>query len=150
MDVEVSPGWLAPLTAFLDRSPDTGAVCPLMLLEADPRRINAAGQDLHVTGLGFNRWLGRPREQAGTEPFQVTGLHGGAFVIRRELLEELRWDDSGFLYHEDVQLSWLLRLAGREIHCVPTSTVTHDYHLTMFPRKLYLLERTARGSCSRL
>jgi GT2 family glycosyltransferase len=58
------------------------------------------------------------------------------------LLERLGgWDDSGFLYHEDVELSWLLRLAGREIYCVPASTVSHDYHLTMFPRKLFLLER---------
>jgi GT2 family glycosyltransferase len=67
-------------------------------------------------------------------------------VVRRDLLEELGgWDESGFLYHEDVQLSWLLRLAGREIHCVPASTVSHDYHLTMFPQKLFLLERN-RGA----
>jgi hypothetical protein len=44
-----------------------------------------------------------------------------------------------------VQLSWLLGLAGREIHCVPASTVRHDYHLTMFPHKLFLLERN-RGA----
>jgi GT2 family glycosyltransferase len=62
-------------------------------------------------------------------------------VIRRELLEQLRWDESGFLYHEDVQLSWLVQLAGHEIVCVPGSTVRHDYHLTMFPHKLFLLER---------
>jgi GT2 family glycosyltransferase len=142
MDVTVERGWLGPLVGFLEANPDTGAVCPLMLLEADPGRINAAGQDIHVTGLGFNRWLGRPRERAGGAPIEVSGLHGGAFLIRRELLDRFGgWDESGFLYAEDVQLSMLVQLVGADIHCVPASTVRHDYHLTMHPEKLFLLER---------
>jgi GT2 family glycosyltransferase len=146
MDVEVSPGWLHPLTDFLDANPDVGAACPLIVLQSEPDRINAAGQNVHPTGLGFNRWLGKPRERAGDAPFRVSGLHGGAFLIRRDLLRELGgWDESGFLYHEDVALSWLLRLAGSEVFCVPASTVSHDYHLTMFPEKLFLLERN-RGA----
>jgi GT2 family glycosyltransferase len=145
MDVEVSPGWLEPLVSLLDSNPDAGVACPLILLESDPGRINAAGQNLNKSGLGFNRWLDKPREVAGEAPFEVTGLHGAAFVIRRELLNRLGgWDESGFLYFEDVELSWLLRIAGAEIWCVPASTVTHDYHLTMFPHKLFLLERNRR------
>ena len=142
MDVVVSPGWLDPLISFLERTPDAGAACPLIVLESDPGRINAAGQNVHVTALGFNRWLEESRERAGAKPFRVSGLHGAAFLIRRDLLVAIGgWDESGFLYHEDVELSWLLRLAGREIYCVPASTVSHDYHLTMFPQKLFLLER---------
>jgi GT2 family glycosyltransferase len=142
MDVVASPGWLGPLVSLLETTPDAGVACPLIVLESDPGTINAAGQNLHVTGLGFNRWLGKSRSVAGSEPFRVSGLHGAAFLIRRDLLEELGgWDESGFLYFEDVELSWLLRLAGREIYCVPASTVRHDYHLTMFPHKLFLLER---------
>jgi GT2 family glycosyltransferase len=149
MDVVVESGWLEPLIAFLDSTPAAGAVCPLILLDSDPSRINAAGQNVNVTGLGSNRWLGKPREIAGEEPFRVNGLHGAAFLVRRRLLERLGgWDESGFLYHEDVELSWLLRLAGREIHVVPASTVRHDYHLTMFPYKLFLLERN-RGAMLR-
>jgi GT2 family glycosyltransferase len=142
MDVLVSPGWLDPLVSLLEAKPDAGVACPLILLESDSGLINAAGQNLNKTGLGFNRWLGKPLEVAGDEPLQLTGLHGAAFVIRRGLLEELGgWDESGFLYFEDVELSWLLRIAGREIWGVPASRVTHDYHLSMFPHKLFLLER---------
>jgi GT2 family glycosyltransferase len=145
MDVVVSSGWLAPLVSFLEATPDAGVACPLILLESDPGRINAAGQNLNKTGLGFNRWLGKPRERAGEAPFRVTGLHGAALVIRKALLEHLGgWDESGFLYFEDVELSWLLRIAGQDVWCVPASTVTHDYHLTMFPHKLFLLERNRR------
>jgi GT2 family glycosyltransferase len=142
MDVVVTPGWLDPLVSFLESTPDAGAVCPLIVLESDPGRINAAGQNVHVTGLGFNRWLEQPRERAGAQPFRVSGLHGAAFLMRREDLESIGgWDESGFLYHEDVALSWLLAVTGKEIHCVPASAVSHDYHLTMFPHKLFLLER---------
>ena len=76
MDVVVSPGWLGPLVSLLEAKPDAGVACPLILLESDPEKVNAAGQNLHKTGLGFNRWLGKPREIAGEEPFGVTGLHG--------------------------------------------------------------------------
>jgi GT2 family glycosyltransferase len=142
MDVVVAQGWLDPLVSLLDAHPDAGVACPLILLESDQGRINAAGQDLNKTGLGYNRWLGEPREVAGTDPFEVDGLHGAAFVIRRSLLDQLGgWDASGFLYFEDVELSWLLRIAGARIWCVPGSTVSHDYHLSMFPEKLFLLER---------
>lgn len=142
MDVVVAAGWLDPLIAFLESTPEAGAVCPLIVLQADPGRINAAGQNVHVTGLGFNRLLEEPRERAGSAAIRVSGLHGASFLIRRADFESIGgWDESGFLYHEDVELSWLLRLAGKEIYCVPASRVSHDYHLTMFPHKLFLLER---------
>jgi GT2 family glycosyltransferase len=65
MDVVVSAGWLDPLVSVLEAKPDAGVACPLILLESDPDKINAAGQNLNKTGLGFNRWLGKPRGIAG-------------------------------------------------------------------------------------
>jgi len=141
-DMIVSTGWLTPLVAFLEAQPQVGAVNPLIVLHGAGERINAAGQEVHLTGLGFNRWLGQPRSRAGTEPLRVSGLQGGAFLIRRSLLDQMGgWDDSGFLYHEDVELSWTLQLMGYDLYCLPAVTVRHDYHLTMYPEKLFLLER---------
>ncbi len=146
-DCQVEAGWLRPLVAFLQAHPEVGAVNPLLLLqpaagERDAARVNAAGQDVHVSGLGFNRGLGRPRASVDSAPHAISGLQGGAFVIRRRLLTEMGgWDESGFLYHEDVQLSWLLQLMGQDLYCVPEAVVWHRYHLTMYPEKLYLLER---------
>ncbi len=141
MDITVEPGWLMPLVTFLNEHPGTGAVNPLMTLP-DGKRMNAAGQDVHVTGLGFNRCLGRPVGSVGRTPFRVPGIQGGAFLIRRALLDRIGgMDTNGFLYHEDVNLSWLLRLMGFDLYCVPASRVCHDYFLTMYPGKLRLLER---------
>jgi GT2 family glycosyltransferase len=134
-------GWLQPLVDSLDSDPGAAAACPLVLMEGSGE-VNSAGQHVHVTGLGFNRLLhGRPETVPG-EPQPVGGLHGVAFLIRTAMLRDLGgWDSTGFLYHEDVALSWDLLLGGHDILCVPESRVLHDYHLTMYPEKLYLLER---------
>lgn len=141
-DMRVAPDCLRQLATFLETTPGAGAVNPLILLQPDGARINAAGQAAHITGLGFNRLLGQPRYRAGADPVRVSGLQGGAVLIRKNLLDKMRgWDASGFLYHEDVELSWLLQLMGYDLYCVPPAVVTHDYHLTMYPEKLFLLER---------
>lgn len=142
-DCTVQPGWLTPLVNFMRVTPKAGALNPLILLkESEPESINAAGQDDHITGLGFNRLLWRERHAASPQPQRVSGLHGSAVFLRRAVLEHMGgWDESGFLYHEDVELSWFLQLMGYEIYCVPQAIIWHDYHLTMYPEKLYLLER---------
>jgi hypothetical protein len=140
-DCLVEPGWLSAPIALMQAQPHIGAVNPLILLHND-ERINAAGQDVHVTGLGFNRWLWQPRAKAGSAPMRVSGIQGGALILRRSVLQHMGgWDESGFLYHEDVELSWLLQLMGYELCCAPASIVRHKYHLTMYPEKLFLLER---------
>jgi GT2 family glycosyltransferase len=145
MDVTVTPGWLAPLVAFLEANPSAGAVTPLILL-SDGERINAEGQDIHITGLGFNRHLYHPATQASDRPALVSGIHGAAFVVRRSLFEQVGGMDGGaFLYHEDVNISWLLQMMGYDLYCVPASRVRHEYDLSMHPSKLMLLERNRVG-----
>ncbi|MEK6325048.1 MAG: glycosyltransferase family 2 protein [Acidobacteriota bacterium] len=141
MDIIVEREWLEPLIDFLENHPQAGAVNPLIML-ADGKRVNAGGLDIHVTGLGFTRWLGRSLESIERSPVRVSGVSGALFVVRRDLLARIGGlDATGFLYHEDVNLSWLLQLIGFELYCVRESLVRHDYLLTMYPAKIHLLER---------
>lgn len=141
MDLTVDPHWLEPLVDCLEQHQRIGVVCPMVTL-ADRRHINAVGQDIHVSGLGFNRGLGQLLEKVGSLPFRVSGIQGAAFLISRSLLQRIGGlQASGFLYHEDVNLSWLVQLMGLQLFCVPKSVVHHDYFLSMHPAKLYLLER---------
>lgn len=141
MDLQAEPGWLAPLVEHLDNHPETAAVNPLIVLN-DGATVNALGMNLHVTGLGFNRALGEPREGVGAGPVPIDGVQGAAFLCRRKLLVQMGGlADSGFLYHEDVHFSWAMRSMGHALHCVPESVVRHDYFLSMHAEKLFLLER---------
>ena len=144
-DVTPRAGWITPLVSLMASDPSIGVACPLVLTSTDGR-VNSAGQHVHVTGLGFNRHLGKGPDAVESEPIDVGGLHGAAFVIRTDLLRSLGgWDTTGFLYQEDVALSWDILLSGWRIIFVPESVVAHDYHLTMYPEKLYLLERNRWG-----
>jgi len=142
MDVVVEPGWLGPLIDFLEVNPSAGAVNPQILLAEEQETINALGQNVHVTGLGFNRLLHYPAVEADKEPRRVSGLQGAAFVMRRDLFTAVGgMNATNFMYHEDVDISWLINLAGYDIYCVPESIVHHTYALGMKPWKYYYLER---------
>ncbi len=140
-DCVPSPGWLGPQVRHLDEHPDVAATCPTVTLSGT-NTLNAAGLDIHVTGLGFNRLLHRSIGDAGRVPVEVPGVQGTAFLIRRSVLNAMGgWYSGGFLYHEDVELSWTIRLMGYGISYVPSPPVEHRYELTMSPEKLFLLER---------
>lgn len=138
----VSTGdWVSPILLHLDAHPGTAAASPTVGL-ANGDTLNAEGLDIHKTGFGFNRHLGRRLEAAAGKPIGVPGIQGTAFVVRTSALDDIGgWYSGGFLYHEDVELSWALRLAGYEISHVPTPPLIHDYELTMSPEKFFLLER---------
>jgi GT2 family glycosyltransferase len=140
-DVTVRPGWLNALVSAMQGHPGAAVTCPLILMTGTDR-VNSLGMTVHVSALGFNRLLGRAVSEVPSRTHEVGGLHGAAFVIRTDVLRMLGgWDATGFLYHEDVALSWDVLLAGRRIVAVPDAVVEHSYQLTMYPDKLYLLER---------
>lgn len=140
-DTVPSPGWLGPQLDHLERVSDVAATSPTLTL-ADGGDLNAAGLDIHVTGLAFNRLLHHPVAEAGDRPAEVPGIQGSAFVISTDVLRSAGgWYAGGFLYHEDAELSWTLRLMGHRLAYVPTPPVRHRYALTMSPEKLFLLER---------
>jgi GT2 family glycosyltransferase len=142
MDVIVEQNWLAPLISFLESHPEAGAATPCIMLYGQQHRINALGQNVHVTGLGFNRKLNYPVDTIDREPVRVSGLHGSAFIVRTEQFRQLGgMNENYFLYHEDVEISLRLALAGYSIYAVPESIVRHKYLLHMTPQKLQWLER---------
>ena len=138
----VSTGdWVSPIVDYLEGHSLVAAASPTLGL-AGRAALNAEGLDIHKAGFGFNRHLGRGLDSASTAPATVPGIQGAAFVVRLDALDEIGgWYSGGFLYHEDVELSWALRLAGYEISHVPTPALMHDYELTMSPEKFFLLER---------
>jgi len=141
VDTEVTPNWLCAMVAFLDENSQAGAVTPKVLLFEERTTINAKGLNIHVTGLGFCRGLGK-KDDGSTAPERVPGVSGCSYLVRRRLLEEMggapEWC---FMGNDDVIVSWLLRLMGYELYCLPQSTVFHKYSLKMDPGKLLRLEK---------
>ena len=141
IDTEVAPNWLGTMVSFLDENPQAGAVTPKVLLFNDRTKINALGLNIHITGLGFCRGLGKEDDNS-VIPENVPGVSGCSYLISRQLLEQMGGAPGWcFMGNDDVIVSWLLRLMGYEIYYLPESIVFHKYSLKMNSEKLFRLEK---------
>lgn len=140
-DTVVTTGWLEALIHALEQTPQAGLSTPQILLLDQPDQVNAAGNEMHLTGLTLCRGLYDPAEQ-WQQPDRVTAVSGAAFVMRRSLFIALGgFDADFFMYFEDTDLSLRARLLGYDCRYVPQAVVYHDYALRFGPRKTYYEER---------
>ncbi len=141
-DTEVAPDFLEEALAVARAEPRAGAVQSLLLLASERDRVNSAGNAIHFVGLGY---VTRYREPASTVPLapaEIAFASGAAVLYRASALQEVGLlDEDLFLYHEDLDLGWRLRLAGFTALLAPRSIVFHKYDFSRNPSKLYFMER---------
>lgn len=123
----------------LDAAGERTGIVGAQLLLPDGR-ANAGDNPVHLTGI---TWAGHYGEPAETGPPRlVASVSGGAMLIRRSAYDAIGGvNERYFLYHEDVELSWRMRLAGWDVVFQPAARVTHDYAFDKGTRKWFLLER---------
>lgn len=140
-DTVVEPGWLRHLVRVLETDASVGAVSPKIVLMDQPDIVNACGNDVHIVGFPSCHLWGAPSDQvqAGGE---VASISGAAFIISKALFDRVgRFDPHFFMYLEDTDLSWRLRLSGYHCLYVPQAVVRHCYQLSFGPQKVFWLER---------
>ncbi|MCI0358016.1 MAG: glycosyltransferase family 2 protein [Planctomycetaceae bacterium] len=149
-DTEVDPDWLAEIAQALESNPRAGLATPKIVQMDRPERINACGNDVTFTGLTFCRGLDQPA-QAYDVADAVAAVSGAAFVIRKQVLDEIGpFDESFFVYFEDTDLSLRAILAGYECLFVPRAIVRHKYLFKLSPRKCFFQERNRYVALLRL
>jgi GT2 family glycosyltransferase len=139
-DTVLAPGALEGLVGPLE-DPTIGIVSARLRLLDRPELLNSAGNEVHVTGIS---WAGRYGEPAETvaELRDVAFPTGAAMAIRRELFEQLGgFTEELFMYTEDLDLGWRVRLRGLRVVVNPAADVYHEYEFGRNPGKEYLLER---------
>ena len=140
-DTEPTPGWLDALLAGLRAVPDAGLATARLLLPGAPARIDAFGNDVHLSGITPSRGWGEPASRYDALE-EVSAASGACLAISRELFGRLGgFDERLFLYFEDTDLSLRARLAGHRCVAVPDATVVHDHRPGFSPVKLRYLER---------
>jgi GT2 family glycosyltransferase len=144
-DTTLAAHTLASLVAALDDAGErTGAAMGTMVFAHHPEIIACAGIDIYANGVALEAGVGN-RYDADALPHPVFGASAGAALFRRTALKDVGFFDPAlFMYLEDADLAWRLRLRGWETIAVPQAVVRHVYSGTAgfgSARKAYYLAR---------
>lgn len=129
---------------FLSESDQTiGSVQSLMCLWQDEEVINSTGGMVHWLGFGFVRDNGKKRSEIDVQDGEEIAYASGAAVLyRAEALQKVGLlDPYYFLYHEDLELGWRLRLAGYKNVLSTKSVCYHYYEFKRSITKFFWMER---------
>ena len=148
MDVKYHGSWLSALVKGFESSPDVGIAQSKVLLypqneeEWKAPKINTLGNIMHFLGFGFtSAYKENDREIAGYP--EITGYASGcSFITSKEVIEKIgMYDEEYYMYHDDVEMSWRVRLAGYKLILVPDSIIYHKYEFGRSVMMIYYMER---------
>ena len=155
-DTVVTPDFLEKV---LERAGDNiGSVQSLIYLHnstigslAPDSRVNTLGNAIHYLGFGYcygygwgkekmDRYL---REWHEKDPeLNIAYGSGAGILLNMKALKEVGFfNEEFFMYHEDTDLGWRLRLAGYKNILAPESIIYHKYEFSKSIKKYYWMER---------
>jgi len=130
-DTEADPGFVESLVAALVARPEAGMAAAKMRLFDRRDTLHSAGDGYGVDGIPFNRGVWQLDEGQFDRPGWIFGGCGGAVAYRRAMLDQVGlFDESFFMYCEDVDLNWRSQLAGWKCWYTPEAIVYHKLSAT--------------------
>jgi len=138
-DVTVESQTVGKLADFLLTRPDAGAVGPRVLLpdgglDPDSRRAFPVPSTLFYRTIGLSRMFPRSprfgRHNMGhlpeSEVHEMDAGTGACLMLRSAALDRVGFfDPRYFMYGEDIDLCYRLRLGGWKVFYLPTATAMH-------------------------
>ncbi len=128
-DTMVDPTWLDELIKVFSGDMRIGAAQPKLLRMDDPDLVDTVGQPIDSLGFGYPTG-GTKDTYSPKEVSDIFYADGAALAVRRQAVDfaSLRgkpFDDQYFLFYEETDLCWRLRLSGARVVLVPQSRVYH-------------------------
>lgn len=126
-DTVPTPTFIQEIAAPLQQRSELGSVAGTLLFESRPDVIASAGINVHRNGVAIDALLGAAHDpMAPSSP--IFGASAGAAAYRRDaFLRAGGLAEPFFMYLEDVDLAWRLRLLGFQCVWNPAASVLHRY-----------------------
>ena len=138
-DLKLHSKCVGELAKVLESDSNVGGTIPKILHINKQSTINSLGVLINYTGIAYPNLLGE-KDPGYQEPFE--SACGGIFMLRREVYETVGgFDEDLFLYHEDHDLSWRIRLAGWHLKVAPQAIMYHHYKFNKGVLKYYSSEK---------
>jgi GT2 family glycosyltransferase len=119
-----------------------GSVQSLLVLGDAPDRVNTYGNVIHFLGFGYVAGYQSLRSAVPPGPRAIGFSSGACVLLPAPVLRKVGlFDETLWLYHEDLDLGWRIRLAGFENIVVPDSVCRHHYEFSRSTSKWYWMER---------
>jgi GT2 family glycosyltransferase len=119
---------------------------PKILMMSNPKIINSVGIQIHLAGFGLLRGCGeKDLGQFDTEEIGYAP-HGACLFTSKKDFQNLGcFDDRFFAFNEDTDLGWKALLMGKNVRCVPSAIVYHEwghtYNKGQEAGKIFVAER---------
>lgn len=138
-----APTGVAKLVEAMTQNRDIGMAQALILLYPDTEYINSKGNAYHYLGFGFTNGY---REKRSTlmvgEVSDVAYASGAAVIVSVEAIKTAGlWDQDFFMYHEDLEWSFRLRVLGYRVVLVRDAVFYHKYQFSRSIQKFFYQER---------
>ncbi len=140
-DVRLDPEWTEEMLRVMGEHPECAAVEGKLLLAERPGLLNSGGSRLNFLGFGCTTGYGK-EDRPGVRVEKVSYPSGAAFAVRKEAFHQVGgFDESYFLYHEDVDLGLRLQADGWSVLYVPRARATHAFRSGLNEEKIQHLEQ---------
>jgi len=124
-DAFATPDWLERLLAGAARNPAVACFGCRQAMADAPGRLDGLGDVMSLPGIPYRGGYGLP-DPGAVEEGECFSACGGAMLVRRSLFEALGgFDEDLFMYCEDVDLGYRIRLAGGACMVIPDALVDH-------------------------
>jgi GT2 family glycosyltransferase len=140
-DTVITPGFLQPLYEYAEKN-KFGTLQSKINLWPDKDKINTLGNQIHFLGFGYGMKSGQ-LDMVHYDIRKINYSSGAGVFINMEALEKLGYlfDDTLFLYLEDLDLGWSLQLLGYDNYLIPSSQIYHKYEFNRSMQAVYWFER---------
>jgi GT2 family glycosyltransferase len=141
-DATFEPAALKEAVRVARSEQNVGSVQSLLVLGEEPEVVNTSGNHIHFLGFGYVGGYRRPRALVSSEPREIAFSSGACVLLPASILRQVGLlDETLWLYHEDLDLGWRIRLAGFCNVIAPTSVCRHFYEFSRAQSKWYWMER---------
>jgi GT2 family glycosyltransferase len=141
-DATFEPAALKAAVGVAESARDVGSVQSLLVLGDEPEVVNTSGNHIHFLGFGYVGGYRRPRAEVPAEPREIAFSSGACVLLPAQVLRRVGLlDETLWLYHEDLDLGWRIRLAGFRNLIAPASVCRHFYEFSRAQSKWYWMER---------